>query len=154
MPTITDIIDTVASPPFASLQQVLDKNGPFSAGSHTITQFHTDGAFLLPAGDYDVTGTYGLIVQASTFPISAGRILGWNDASFPTISGDEYRDRIAQVCVLHNLPITSATIITQSFDVHQPQQLFLWQPLLAAGTKIGLHVFPGFEVELFWMCVL
>lgn len=154
MPSITDIIDTVASPPLASLQQVLDKNGPFGAGDHTISQFHTDGAFLLPAGDYDVTGTYGLIVQASSFPSGAGRILGWNDAAFPTISGDTYRDRIAQVCVLHNLPISGATIITATYDFYLPVALQLWTPLIGAGTKIGLHVFPGFAVELFWMCVL
>jgi hypothetical protein len=154
MPSITDIIDTVASPPLASLQQVLDTNGPFAAGDHTITQFHTDGAFLLPAGNYDVTGTYGVLVEVSTFPAHAGRIDGWNDAAFPTISGDTYLDRIAQVCVLHNLPLTGATIITMTYDVHLPVQLFLWTPLLGAGTKIGLHVFPNFAVELFWMCVL
>lgn len=154
MPQVTDIIDTVASPPFATLQQVLDTNGPFTGGDHTITQFHTNGAFLLPAGNHDVSGTYGLIVEASTFPASAGRVLGWNDASFPTISGDEYLDRIAQVCILHDLPITGATIITATYDVRLPVQAILWSPLIGAGTKVGLHVFPNFAVELFWLCVL
>lgn len=154
MPSITDIIDTVATPPLASLQQVLDTNGPFAAGDHTISSFVTNGAFLLPAGTYQVNGTYGVIVQASTFPAQAGRIFGWNDAAFPTISGDQYLDRIAQVCLLHTLPITGATVITETFDVHLASQLFLWPALIGAGTSVGLHVFPNFAVELFWMCVL
>lgn len=154
MPTVTDIIDTVASPPLASLQQVLDTSGPYAAGDHTLTNFVTNGAFLLPAGTYQVNGTYGVIVQASTFPSQAGRTLGWNDAAFPTISGDNYHDRIAQVCLLHTLPITGATIITDTFDAHFTSQLFLWQPLIGAGTRIGLHVFPNWAVELFYMCVL
>jgi hypothetical protein len=154
MPSITDIISTVATPPLASLQQVLDTNGPFVAGDHTISQFHTDGAFLLPAGNYDVSGTYGCIVQASSFPASAGRVLGWNDVTFPTISGDEYLDRIAQVCLLHQLPITGAFVITNTYDIHFPSQLQLWPPLIGSGSKVGLHVFPNFAVEIFWMCVL
>jgi hypothetical protein len=154
MPSITDIIDTVASPPLASLQQVLDTTGPYAAGDHTITNWTTNGAFLLPSGTYQVNGTYGVIVQASTFPAQAGRILGWNDAGFPTISGDEYLDRIAQVCLLHQLPVTGAYVITNTWDVHLASELILWQPLLGSGQKIGLHVFPNFAVDLFWMCVL
>jgi hypothetical protein len=154
MPTSTSIIDTVSTPPLASLQQVLDTNGPFSAGDHTISTFVTNGAFLLPAGTYDIGGTYGVIVQASTFPASAGRVLGWNDVTFPTISGDEYFDRIAQVCLLHQLPITGAYVITETFDIHLPSQLLLWPVYLGSAAKVGLHVFPNFAVELFWMCVL
>lgn len=154
MPTTTDIIDTIATPPLASLQQVLDTNGPFAAGDHTITQFHTNGAFLLPAGDYDIGGTYGVICQASTFPARAGRTIGWNDAAYPTISGDVYHDRIAQLCLLHQLPITGAWIITNIFDVYTPSEFFLWPALIGSGGRMGLHVFPNFAVELFWMCVL
>lgn len=154
MSSTVGVIDTVTTPPFAALQQVLDTLGPYSGGDHTISQFHTNGAFLLPAGNYDVSGTYGVIVQASTFPARAGRTLGWNDAAFPTISGDTYQDRIAQVCLLHNLPITGATVITETFDATLPQQLFMWPVYIGSGTKIGLHVFPGFAVELFFMCVL
>lgn len=154
MPASVGVIDTVTTPPFASLQQVLDTGGPYGAGSRTLGTFHTGGAFLLPAGTYDVSGTYGVIVQASTFPARAGRLLGWNDAAFPTISGDTYQDRIAQVCLLHTLPITGATVITETFDIYLPQQLNLWPVYLGAGTKLGLHVFPGFAVDLFYMCVL
>lgn len=154
MPTATSVIDTVTTPPLASLQQVLDTNGPYAAGDHTLTSFHTNGAFLLPAGDYDIGGTYGVIVQASTFPSGAGRLLGWNDAAYPTISGDTYNDRIAQVCLLHQLPITGAWMISQTFDIFLPSQLELWPVYIGSGGRIGLHVFPHFAIELFYMCVL
>lgn len=154
MPSVTSLVDTVTTPPLASLQQVLDTNGPYAAGDHTISQFHTTGGFLLPAGNYDVGGTYGIIVQASTFPSSAGRLLGWNDAAFPTISGDTYYDRIAQVCLLHQLPITGAYVITETYDIHLPSQLQLWPVYIGSGSKIGLHVFPNFAVDLFFLCVL
>lgn len=154
MPTSTSLIDTVTTPPLASLQQVLDTNGPYAGGDHTLSQFHTDGAFLLPAGNYDIGGTYGLIVQASTYPAFAGRLLGWNDATYPTISGDEYRDRIAQVCLLHQLPITGAWVISATYDIFLPSQLVLWPVYIGSGGRIGLHVFPNFAVELFYMCVL
>jgi hypothetical protein len=154
MPTTTSIIETVTTPPLASLQQVLDTAGPYAGGDHTLSDFTTNGAFLLPAGTYGVGGTYGLIVQASTFPAAAGRTLGWNDATFPTISGDNYHDRIAQVCLLHQLPITAAYVISETFDVFLPSQMMLWPVYIGAGTKIGLHVFPNWAVELFYMCVL
>lgn len=154
MPQSTSVIDTIATPPLAALQQVLDTNGPFAAGDHTLTQFHTSGAFLLPAGNYDLGGTYGVIVQASTFPLKAGRQLGWNDAAYPTISGDVYHDRIAQVCLLHQLPITGAWIISQTYDIYLPSQLCLWPVYIGSGGRVGLHVFPNFAVECFWMCVL
>lgn len=154
MPTSVSVIDTVATPPLASLQQVLDTNGPFGSGDYTLSQFHTDGAFLLPAGNYDIGGTYGALVQASTFPVRAGRTVGWNDVTYPTISGDTYEDRIAQLCLLHQLPITGAWIISQTYDIFLPSQLNLWPVYIGSGGRLGLHVFPGFAVELFFMCVL
>ncbi len=154
MSTVTSIIDTIATPPLASLQQVLDTGGPYAAGDHTLATFATGGAFLLPAGTYGVGGTYGVIVQASTIPSVAGLTFGWNDAAYPTISGDVYEDRIAQLCLLYTLPISGATVIGQTFDVSLASQLMLWPAYIGGGTKIGLHVAPGFAVELFYMCVL
>jgi hypothetical protein len=154
MPTTTGIIDTITTPPLAALQQVLDTNGPYAAGDHTLANFHTNGAFLLPAGTYDVGGTYGVLVQASLFSPGGGRNLGWNDVSFPTISGDNYIDRIAQVCLLHQLPITGAWIITQTFDIHLASQMCFFSPYIGSGGRLGLHVFPHYAVELFYLCVL
>lgn len=155
MPTSVSIIDTVTTPPLAALQQVLDTNGPYAAGDHTLSQFHTNGAFLLPAGNYDIGGTYGVLVTASTIPARAGRTLGWNDpVNFPNITGDQYEDRYAQLNLLHQLPITGAWIISQTYDASYLYQLFLWPVYLGSGGKLGLHVTPGWEVDLYFMCVL
>jgi len=154
VPTTTSIIDTVTTPPLAALQQVLDTGGPYAGGNHTLSTFTTNGAFLLPAGTYGVSGTYGVLVITSTFPASAGFEIGWNDAGFPVASGDQYEDRIAQVCMIHTLPISGAQVITQIFDVHTPAQLLLWPVYLGSAAVIGLHVFPNFAVELYYMCVL
>jgi hypothetical protein len=154
MPQSVGIIDTVTTPPLAALQQVLDTNGPFSAGDHTFDHFHTNGAFLLPSGDYGISGVYGCIVQASTFPVTAGRVLGWNDASYAVVSGDEYRDRIAQVVLLHQLPISGAWVITETADIHLPSQLVMWPVYVGTPARLGLHVFPNFAVDMFYMCVL
>lgn len=155
MPSITDIIDTVATPPLASLQQVLDTNGPFAPGDHTITQFHTNGAFLLPSGNYSVGGTYGLLVVASTIPGNAGQLIGFNGL----VGGQDkdentYADRIAQVVLYHQLPISGYWAATQRFDIHYSAELNLWPALIGSGGAVGLHVFPGWSVDLFWMCVL
>lgn len=153
MTQATGIIDSLATPPLSLLQQVLDDLGPYGAGDVTLSDFHTSGGFLLPAGTYSVSGTYGVIVQASLFPAIAGRELGWNDATFPTISGDTYFDRIAQLCVLHQLPTTGAYVISSTHDIFLASQLVLWPGLIGGPAKLGLHVFPNFAVDLFYMCI-
>lgn len=156
MPSITDIIDAVATPPLASLQQVRDTNGPYSAGSHTLENFHTDGAFLLPAGTYSISGTYGVIAQvAGTIPAAAGYYKGYVDpAGVIFASGENFLDLIGQVNLLHFLPITGAGIITEFHDLHHLSELFLWPSLLGSAAKVGLYVGPGWQVDLFYMCVL
>lgn len=154
MPTITDVIDAIATPPLASLQQVLDTTGPYSAGSHTLTQFTTNGAFLLPAGTYGVSGTYGVLVNVNgSIPTAAGRQLGWVDGAI-FASGEVYYDRIAQVVLLHQLPITSAWVITEQHDCFGLSQLFLWPALLGSPAQLGLYVAPNWHVDLYYMCVL
>lgn len=155
MPAITDIIDTVSTPPLAALQQVLDTGGPYSGGDHVLSTFHTNGAFVLPSGTYQVNGTYGVLVVASTIPIAAGHVVGFNGI----IGGqdkdeDTYLDRIAQIVVYHSLPITGLYVATQRYDVHHTFDLNLWQPYLLTGSVIGLHVQPGFAVDLYYLCVL
>jgi hypothetical protein len=154
MPVPTGVVDALSTPPFVSLNQVLDTSGPYTAGDHTLTQFTTSGAFLLPAGTYGVSGTYGVIVQPTTIPPQWGFDIGWNDVSFPIASGDEYEPRLAQLCVIHTLPISGARIITQREDIHLVQQLILWPLLIGSAAAIGLHVEPGIVVDLFYMCVL
>ena len=153
MPNV-GIIDTVSSPPLAALQPVLDLNGPYAAGDYTLPNFRTDGAFLLPGGTYDIGGVFGVIVEITRIPPAAGLTFGWNDTSFPIASGDYYYDRMVQLCLLHTLPITGATIITERHEVHLVQELFLWPVLIGSAAQIGLHVNPGFACDLFFMCLL
>lgn len=156
MPTVTDIIDTVASPPLASLQQVLDTNGPFTAGHYKFSTFATTGGFLLPAGSYSISGTYGAIVQVhGTIPPRAGYKKGWVDpAGVVFASGEVYQDLIAQLNLLHFLPITGAGIITETHDIHKLQETFLWPALLGSAANIGLYVAPNWTVDVFYLCVL
>jgi len=154
MPTTVDIIDAISAPPLASLQQVLDTNGPYGPGDHTLTQFATNGAFLLPAGSYSVSGTYGVIVQVNgVIPASAGFDIGWNDISI-LASGDEYEQRIAQLVLLHTLPITGAKVITLQTDINTISQCVFYPLLIGTAATIGLHVSPNWHVDLFYLCVL
>jgi len=156
MPADTSIIDTLATPPLASLQQVRDTNGPFAHGQYRFTQFHTDGAFLLPAGDYSISGTYGCIVQVSgTIPARAGFQQGWVDPlGVIFASGERFHDLIAQVCLIHFLPITGAGIITEAHDINHLQETFLWPVTVLSPAHLGLYVGPNWSVDVFYLCVL
>src|SRR6266576_4144801 len=149
MPTPVSIIDALSSPPFASLQQVLDTSGPYHAGDHTLTQFTTGGAFILPAGIYGISGTYGVIVVVNgAIPHAAGFTIGWNDAAI-LASGDVYHDRIAQVVLLHTLPITGAKIIYSVSDIVMIDQVVYTPLLVGTPLTLGLHVQPNWSVDLF-----
>jgi len=154
MPTTVDIIDAISAPPLAALQQVLDTAGPYGPGDHTLTQFTTNGAFLLPAGTYSISGTYGVLVTVNgSIPAHAGFTIGWNDVTiFP--SGDIYEDRIAQVVLMHTLPITGAKIITQLEDINLISQSVFYPLLVGTPATLGLHVSPNWHVDLYYLCVL
>lgn len=156
MPVVTDIIDTVTSPPLATLQQVRDTNGPYAPGHYKFDHFHTDGAFLLPAGDYSISGTYGAIVQvAGAIPPDVGILNGWVDpAGVIFASGERYLSLIGQLVLLHFLPITGAGIITESHDIQHLQETFLWPALLGSAANIGLYVAPNWHLDVFYLCVL
>lgn len=156
MPAVTDVIQALTTPPLASLQQVLDLNGPFSGGDHVINSFLTDGAFLLPAGTYGVSGTYGVVVRATTIPAAAGRTIGFNGVvAGQDVSLDLWHDRIAQIGILKSFPITGALYPTQVLDASYATQLFLWAAFSgSAPDHVGLHVFTNWAVDLYWMCVL
>lgn len=154
MPSVTDIIDSITSPPFAALQQVLDTNGPYGAGDHTLTQFNTNGAFLLPAGTYDVGGTYGVIVRVSgAIPPKEGFKIGWSDPLSIYVE-NQYTFPICQVVQQHQLPITSAYVTTTLEWVYRLEQWIPWNVLLGSGARVGLHVEPNWSVDLFYLCVL
>lgn len=155
MPSLTSIIDTIATPPLASLQQVLDTHGPFAAGDHAIDSFHTDGAFLLAAGDYFVSNTYGVVVRVTTFPAAAGRQIGFNGLVHGQDQDqDVYHDNIAQVNLFHQFPVSGAYYPTQVWQINMGTTLLLWPGYIGSAVTVGLHVFPNYEVDLYWMCVL
>jgi hypothetical protein len=156
MPTITDIIDTVATPPLAALQQVLDTNGPFGPGDYKFDHFHTDGAFLLPAGNYSVSTTYGVIAVArGVFPPAAGFSVGWVDpGGLVQSSGEVYHDLLGQVALLHFLPITGMGIITELHDLHRTIEAFLWPALIGSAANVGLYVAPNWSFDMFYLCGL
>jgi len=156
MPTVTDIIDSITTPPLAALQQVRDTNGPFGPGNYKFDHFHTDGAFILPAGNYSLSTTYGVICQVSgSIPARAGFKKGWVDPlGVIFASGEIYQDLIAQVVLLHFLPVTGAGMITEQHDIHQLQESFLWPALLGSAANVGLYVAPNWNVEMFYLCGL
>jgi len=156
MPVTTGIIDALATPPIAALQQVLDTNGPYGAGSHTISTFHTNGAFLLPAGNYPISGTYGvLLVVNGAIPAGISRFPGWvGPGGTTTEDASHYATRICQLIVQHQLPITGAQVTTDERDMFELSMLALWQGLVDAPNRVGLFVAPNFSVDAYFMCVL
>jgi len=155
MPSPTDIISSLATPPLVSLQQVLDTGGPYGGGDHVLDNFTTSGAFLLPAGTYAVAGTYGVVVRATTIPAAAGHTIGFNGiVGGQDIDMDVWHDTIAQLCLLKSFPITGAIYPIQVEYIHLATELVLWNGLTAAPNHIGLHVFPNWAVDLYYMCVL
>ncbi len=154
MPATSGVIDALATPPIASLQQVLDTNGPYGAGSHTIANFHTGGAFILPAGTYPISGTYGVLtVINGAIPPGLGLEIGWQDSGI-TDDGDIYYDRTLQLAIEHQLPITGAYVITNLYSSYRMTELFLWQGIVDAPSRIGLYVAPNLSFDLYFMCVL
>jgi hypothetical protein len=156
MPSTTDIIQLLNAPPISALQQVLDLNGPFAAGDHTITAFLTNGAFLLPAGTYPVVGTYGVVVRASTIPIRAGHLIGFNGiVGGQDQACDTYYDVFAQVVQFRTFPITGAIYPITFFNITHATTFLSWAAFSGSSPDyVGLHVAPGWAVELYWMCVL
>src|SRR6476661_5596559 len=104
MPVPASAIDILAYPPIGTLNPVLDDNGPYTFGDHTFTTFHTAGAFLLPAGTYQVHGTYGCIVRPNgEIPITWGYRIGYDSGGAVGFEGWEYENRFAQIVVMHQL---------------------------------------------------
>lgn len=152
MPTPGGVIDQFLHPPLGLLNPVLDEAGPYGPGSSTRSTFVTSGAFLLPAGTYQVSGTYGVIaVPNGAIPTVFGIDLGWNDAGYPLASGDHYRERFGQINVIHQL-LSGVTVITQQFDLDTLENFALWDVALPAA--IGIWVNPSMNMDLYYLCVL
>jgi hypothetical protein len=152
MPGVTGVIDQFLHPPLGLLNPVLDDAGPYGPGTSTRTTFHTSGAFLLPSGTYDVSGTYGLVIVVNgSIPPTAGFEFGWDGAGGALYSGNKYYDRFGQIVVIHTL-LSGAGVITQEQSIDHLQTLMLWETALPA--EIGIWVNPSMALDLFYLCLL
>jgi hypothetical protein len=154
MPVPTSVIDSIAFPPLGSLNPVLDTNGPYGAGDHTLTTFTTSGAFLLPAGTYQVHGTYGVIVVLNgALPPSWGYDIGYDSGGALGGEGFRYHNRFCQLVPMHQV-LSGFYLPLEYFDVHHIPDSILWPFRLIGGDTLGVHVSPGVAVDLFFLCVL
>lgn len=152
MPTPSGVIDQFLHPPLGLLNPVLDDSGPYGPGTSTRSTFSTAGAFLLPAGTYNVSGTYGIIaVVNGAIPATFGFESGWDDVAYPLTSGIRYAERFAQINVIHTL-LSGVAVITQTVDVHQLSQMLIFDVALPA--VIGIWVNPAMAIDLYYLCIL
>jgi len=154
MPTSTGIIDSIAFPPIGALNPVLDTGGPYYAGSWTFDTFTTGGAFALPAGTYQVHGTYGVIAQVNgAIPAGWGLSRGLDSGGALGFEGDYYYNRLCQLVPMHQL-LTGILWPMDVIDIHRASQMVTWPFRLIGGDRLGLHVSPGIEIDLYYLCVL
>lgn len=148
------VIDQVLSPPIGSLNPVRDTNGPFTSGVHTFTSFTTDGAFLLPAGTYDIHGTYGLIATPTNVPTPWGVEQGFDSAGFWSQEGWRMDLRWAQLVIEHQL-FSGAFAPVEFRECHYLAEMMLWPFRLIGGDQLGLWVPPGgASVHIDYLCLL
>lgn len=154
MPVPVGVIDSIAFPPLGLLNPVLDTGGPYGAGDHTLSTFTTSGAFLLPAGTYQVHGTYGVIVVPNgAIPASWGYSIGYDSGGALGGEGFIYHNRFCQVVPMHQV-LSGFYLPLELHDVHTVPSYLLWPFRLIGGDLLGLHVSPGVAVDLFYLCVL
>jgi hypothetical protein len=151
----TGVAQFVVTPPISLLTPVLDENGPYATGDHTITDFLTTVAHgLLPAGTWPIGGTYGVLVQPNgTIPITWGARIGWDSGGATGNEGWIYFNRFAQVVVQHQA-LSGAFLTIQVEDCRALQTYIPTIFIPLGGDRIGLHVEPDVAVDLFFMCLL
>ena len=154
MPVPTGVAQFLVTPPLSTLRPVLDENGPYAPGDHTITDFLTSGVGLLPAGTWGIGGTYGVLVQLSgAIPSTWGFSKGYDSGGPVGIEGNYYYNRFAQVVIMHQV-IGGAYVTIQIEDIHYIQQYVPTIFIPLGGDRMGLHVTPDVSVDLFFMCLL
>lgn len=154
MPTVTGVIDALAFPPLGALLPVLDTNGPYAAGDHSLTTFATAGAGALPAGTYQVHGTYGVIVVPNgAIPATWGHTVGFDGGGALGNEGDVYENRFCQLVPEHQV-LSGFYLPLELHDVFTVPDYLLWPFRLVGGDLLGVHVSPGVSVDLFFLCLL
>lgn len=152
MPAVGSVIDQFLHPPLGILNPVLDTAGPYGPGSSTRSFFTTTGAFLLPAGTYPVSGTYGIIATVhGAIPAPFGFEAGWDDVGYPLTSAIRYDQKLCQINVIHQL-LSGVAIITQQFDMHHLSDFMTFD--VALPSVIGIWVNPAMAIDLYYLCIL
>jgi len=143
----TGVIDTILHPPIGGLTNKLDTNGPYGAGSHTLTTWNDSGTTR------SVSNTFGMLaIVNGTYPPEWGLDLGWNDP-ITAFGGTYYRGRILQVVVQHQLLLgLGGYIDTQIENIFQAGKAMTWNEALPG--RIGLYVAPGWSFDLQFLMAL
>jgi hypothetical protein len=143
----TGLIDLALHPPLGTLTNHLDSNGPYTAGSHTLTTWN-DGGTTKP-----VSNTFGVLVIANgAIPIKWGYQIGWDDP-ITAAGGTYYEGRIIQVVVQHQLLLgLGGWVDSEIFDINRAMTLCLWATALPG--RIGLYVAPGWAFDLQYLLAL
>ena len=143
----TGVIDTILHPPVGTLTNKLDTNGPYTAGSHTISTWNDSGTAR------NVSNTFGMIaVVNGAIPTHWGRELGWDDP-ITAFGGTYYQGRVLQVVVQHQLLLgLGGYVDTQIEDVFQAAKIMTWNEALPG--RIGLYVAPGWSFDLQFLMAL
>lgn len=153
MPVDASIIDSLAYPPIGLLKAVLDENGPYVAGNHTIDTFASSDPFLLPPGPHAVHGTFGAIIQVNgAIPVVEGWADGYDSGGAIGVEGRFYYDRFAQIVLLHQI-ITGFYVAIQRFELHYLSDVMFWPLRLVGGDRFGLHVEPAIAVDVYFLCL-
>jgi hypothetical protein len=142
MPNI-GIIDFATSPPIGILVPLLDGNGPYTSGIHTLTSWDDSGTTR------SVSDTYGVQINFNgSIPPKLGLVPGYDDGGL--IVADTFDLRLVQLVVMHQF-LTGPWTITQIEGIHTLPLTLRWQEALPG--KIGLYVLPGIAVDLFFLRV-
>ena len=144
MPTVTQtLIDFALAPPLGVLNAHLDGNGPYGAGSHTLTTWDNAGSTS------NVADTFGVLCQFNgAIPPFLGLTIGYDDGA--SIVMDEYNQRLLQLVAQHQL-ISGAWVVSQVADLFALPFLVRWQEALPG--RVGLYVAPDLSVDLFYLLV-
>jgi hypothetical protein len=143
----TGVIDQFLHPPVGALTNKLDTNGPYTAGSHTLTTWNDSGTTR------QVSDTFGVLaIVNGAIPAYWGREIGWDDP-ITAAGGTYYEGRVLQVVVQHQLLLgLGGWIDTDTYDLNRAFNLCLWHE--AFPGRIGLLVAPGWSFDLQYLMAL
>lgn len=138
---IVNVISAVSAVPIGLLQTKLDGNGPYTFGSHTLTNW-LDGAVSRAVSD-----TWGVVVQINgAIAPELGRVIGYDDGV--VLNADEFDMRIVQVVQQHQ-DLSGAWLVTQLVDCFYAPQMMRWTEDLPG--RLGLYVSPTWAIDLFFL---